>query len=144
MPRNIPSSALGNWEQTHHGKGLKATIFSNYILNNVSRHVYDEVGATGKQVTGVMVKGYGKKTISCRTILGTTVTSVNWSIEGRMARDSEWSEIYSFNATASLYLANTVNVIEEWDWIRVGAYINGGTNIDNPLITCTIDCRKRP
>lgn len=135
MPANIP-------EKVQHGTTLKATLFDQYVLNNVSRHVYNELGETGRQVQGVMVKGYGKKTVHLRTILGLLATSVNWSIEGRMSRDAEWALIYSYSETTGGYKAKTVNVVEEWDWLRVGCYIDAGTNADNPVVTAVINCRK--
>lgn len=125
-----------------HGSKFKAKIFDEYVLNNVSRHVFDENGATYKNVKGVMVSGYKKKTVTCRTILGRTATSVNWVIQGRMSRDTEWAEIFSFNATASEYLARSINVTEAYDWLRIGCYINGGTNAENPSVSSDVLCEK--
>lgn len=78
MSANIP-------REVSHGSRMKAVIFDNYVLNEDSRHIYNEQGATDKQAGKILVKRYVKKTLTCRTILGSnlnpTVTSVNWSIE---------------------------------------------------------------
>lgn len=137
MAVNIP-------RKVQHGSTLKAKIFDGYALNNTSRHVYSEQGATGRDNRStIMTKGYEKKTVVLTTILGKTATSVNWSIEGRNARDKEWGEIYSYSETTGGYPAKVVNITEEWDWISIGAYIDGGTNAENPLITATLLCHRR-
>lgn len=136
-----PTYTLG--DPTSEATSISGEFFSAYNVVGAA-YVYDESAGTDNDDGELKVFGFPLKTLTFDVGIS-GVTSIDIRIEGRSHAKSTWSDVYtkSFTTSTGANADFLVNVIEHWDWLRVGVKYTGGAPAVGDTISVYFTCRNQ-